>query len=359
MDSNTPVQQTIIHRRSCVNSIIEYLTHIYSRLLLLYPRRFQDEFAEEMQVVFRDSLNEAVKDGILSVTILRLREMGNLPASIFWEFWRELERRDVNLTTTTPSTPRRDRISGSWKDAFMAGLPHLMVATFIGINKLYQSPAMQPAMSLILGLPLLVGLISTAIYARKLKWPLWSASWYGYWTWLGIIALGVVCRTFNTIFNLFVDWKFNNTISLIAVILPVIGLFWLFRKSRIKAILSVFFLMPILFPLMMLEFVPDYIEALLAFASGLIAALSAALIVRWGDWRAATGLALGANLIMGISYAYVEAYKLEIPQNIIYPVKPAELLSYLTLFMIISIIVILGPLIFWRIWDFGKRALRT
>ena len=39
-----------------MNFVVTFLTNLYSKVLLLYPRRFRDEFASEMQDVFRDSL---------------------------------------------------------------------------------------------------------------------------------------------------------------------------------------------------------------------------------------------------------------------------------------------------------------
>jgi hypothetical protein len=52
-----------------MSRFIALLIYIYSRLLLLYPRYFRNVFAEEMQVVFTDSVNEAVSRGNLPVAL--------------------------------------------------------------------------------------------------------------------------------------------------------------------------------------------------------------------------------------------------------------------------------------------------
>jgi len=65
-----------------MNVLVASLTSLYSKLLLLYPRSFRDEFADEMQVVFSDSVNEASEGGIFSLTIVCLREAVGLPFNI-------------------------------------------------------------------------------------------------------------------------------------------------------------------------------------------------------------------------------------------------------------------------------------
>jgi hypothetical protein len=80
-----------------MNVVIASLTYLYSKLLLLYPSRFQEEFYEEMQVVFEDSVNEAARDGILPLALLGLRELGGLPLNVLWEFWHEFERKETMM----------------------------------------------------------------------------------------------------------------------------------------------------------------------------------------------------------------------------------------------------------------------
>ena len=46
-----------------------HIGNLYSLMLNLYPRRFRDEFAEEMNVVFKDSIQAAAEDGPLSRTV--------------------------------------------------------------------------------------------------------------------------------------------------------------------------------------------------------------------------------------------------------------------------------------------------
>jgi hypothetical protein len=254
------------------------------------------------------------------------------------------------------ATPARP---GSWKDAFLAGLPHLLFGASFGFTSAFRSLAAQQALTLILGIPLAAILCIAAVYAWKEKWPAWSASWLGYWIWAGLNALIQVTNILNRRFHLFVGWEFIYSLSVLAIGLYVLFIVWLSRKSRIKGILAAFFLIPILLPMFMLEFVPAYAEGFLVFASGLMAAVSAALIVQWDDWRAGAGLAVAANVIIGICYASAEAFKDGSPGSIQELLASGALFSYLKVFLLVSLAVILVPLVLWAAWDAGKRQLHT
>jgi hypothetical protein len=99
-----------------MNVFVATLISIYSKLLLLYPRSFRNEFGEEMQGVFRDSVDEASKDGILFLVIVGLREMVNLPGSVLQEFWHELTKKDtimdMNEQTESKSVIKEGQVVG-------------------------------------------------------------------------------------------------------------------------------------------------------------------------------------------------------------------------------------------------------
>lgn len=83
-----------------------FIVWAYSRLLGLYPRRFKDEFADEMQVVFRDSLDGAIRDGILPLVALCLKELCGLPFNVLQEFWHELQGKElIMLHENASSSP--------------------------------------------------------------------------------------------------------------------------------------------------------------------------------------------------------------------------------------------------------------
>jgi len=78
-----------------MKSLPSPLIWLYSALLGLYPQGFRNEFAEEMQTVFRDSVHEAVREGILSLANLCLREFSGLPFHVLREFLHELQGKEL------------------------------------------------------------------------------------------------------------------------------------------------------------------------------------------------------------------------------------------------------------------------
>jgi hypothetical protein len=62
---------------------IRLAARLYAALLRLYPRRFRDEFADEMRTVFSQALAEAAKRGMLAVLALVVREARDIPGSIW------------------------------------------------------------------------------------------------------------------------------------------------------------------------------------------------------------------------------------------------------------------------------------
>lgn len=112
-----------------MNFFIAFLTNLYTKLLHLYPVRFRAEFAEEMQVVFRDSLKDATKDGLLPLIVLCLREYGGLPFLIMREFWHEFQRKDSRmLHENIVQTPEKSSTAGQ---AIMGSLPFVVFGLFL------------------------------------------------------------------------------------------------------------------------------------------------------------------------------------------------------------------------------------
>lgn len=112
-----------------MNFFIASLTNLYTKLLHLYPARFRAEFAEEMQSVFQDSLNEAIKDGTRSAVLLCLREYGGLPLNVIREIWHELQRKETKMLyeNTVPSPEN----SATVAQAIMGSLPFLVFGLFL------------------------------------------------------------------------------------------------------------------------------------------------------------------------------------------------------------------------------------
>lgn len=71
----------------------------YHAALRLYPRCFREEYGGEMGATFAQSLQEAGQASIWAVWKLCLRELRDLPGSLFKEHWAELWRGIMELQT--------------------------------------------------------------------------------------------------------------------------------------------------------------------------------------------------------------------------------------------------------------------
>lgn len=197
-----------------MNPLATVLTHIYSRLLLLYPRSFQNEFAEEMQIVFRDSVNEADKYGIVQLSLLFIRELGGLPFNILREFWYEHKRKDLMTMDTNENTePNEVPTEGTshW-NALIGALPFVLFGIASMIGKLiipFLGIYANLAFYVIVLLGLLIGLVKGV--------PRWTYSYLGWslvftWWWTGMGTYGL------RIFGFRIDyWTWQIWIPLLAM----------------------------------------------------------------------------------------------------------------------------------------------
>ncbi len=342
-----------------METLYKVLRAIFFPLLQLYPRRFREAFEEEMQTTFDDEMSEAVSTGMASVLSIWLRELASLPLSILREFWHETTRRETVMATQIKKQAPVAR-RGTWGQVILAALPHLAFALGAGRGAFMniQGDA-DNWFNLYVGIPLLVGFIAAAYYAWREGWPRWTASWFGYWTWIWVVIFIYIVAYINSKLEFFDELELTLGMLILMLGMLLIGLFALFRVDRIMGLLAASFLMPVALPGTIMEFVPNRIQGMLTLGSGFAAAFAAAYILRRGEWRSGLWITLCCNLLIGIAYAYVQAYRLEYPYPIPQTVKPSDFFVTLLIFITTSAILIAGPWIFWNAWDFGKRRLRA
>jgi len=245
---------------------------------------------------------------------------------------------------------------GSWKAAFLAGLPHILMGLLIGIGKLLTTATSRPSqtMSTIAGVSLM-GLVAVVLFfAWRRGWPLWSASWYGYGTWTAMVLVSFVINQLE----LDEDWRYSYALFLGWIGLCIIGYLYILSKDRLKALLAVAFLFPML-GIMFLEFVPDFIEGWLAIGLGLLTTLTAGAIVRLGDFPIGLRLALGVNLVNGLALAYVGEYQAsDLPPGIPHTPTFSNFAELLTLYLVLAFGLIGGPLLLWSLWNSAMNRVR-
>ncbi len=127
---------------------VSLLVHLYTELLRLYPSDFRAEFGEEMTAVFIEHLTDTTQRGFLALMALCLRELLDLPASLWHEHWYSfLGKEEISMNLTNPVNYTNDRdVAGandpsSWTGILAGILPFFLFGllyTLKGIN--YHQP---------------------------------------------------------------------------------------------------------------------------------------------------------------------------------------------------------------------------
>lgn len=316
-----------------------------------------------MQKVFAQAIEDRSRAGIVKTLVFCIREIKDLPRNLYSQHRVETRKEGSQMTAVseinqinqhTASTTMHN--PGSWGAAILAGLPHLWglligVANFLPNGGFYQF-SQNALATLGISLGLLVAII--LLYAWRRGWPLWSASWYGY----SLFILMAIATYVISELDLNQSWRYTNALFLGWIAVWGIGYLYLFFRDRLRALLTIFFLIPLL-GVMMLEFIPDPIEGWLAVSLGLLTALTAATIVRLGSYRVTLGLVIGVNLIAALALAYIGEYKLlDLPTNA--PPHTPQFLNFLALlalYTLIALILMGTPYLIQGLVNLGRRKL--
>jgi hypothetical protein len=181
--------------------LIRVALWLYPQLLRLYPRRFREEFAEEMADVFRQNVGAAAAAGSRDALAVLGRELRDWPMNCLREHFWERNRQ--------PLLPQSSHLSG-WS-AVAAALPFLLY--FLSFT---------PALSLVF-------LFSGLLVAWWQRWPGWVVSWLGFLiifaqNWLPYSLLGDELA-WNTIPRLL------NMLSEVAIQTGwLVALYWVVRR---------------------------------------------------------------------------------------------------------------------------------
>lgn len=339
----------------------------YRRLFLLYPAKYRQEFGEELRDVYTLALDEAAEKGCAALLSYVLRDLKDTPGTIYHAHLRERRKQAINPMRKKPMKfPGHDLLGSpvsryppaAGKELFFAVLPHLLFM-FLAAASQFLS-ALAPNLVEEYGTATtssLAGIVAIIfagfwVYAWRRRWPLWSASWYGYWAWivLAIVALA------NQRFSVFISWQFNNFLILGAIGLLALGYLWLIRKDPLRGLLAIFFLMPVL-SMSFIEFIPPIEEGILYLGAGLVVTLATLAILILRDVLLGALLALAANLLVGLGTSYISVFRPEYPKGIYHTPSLGEFITFLSVYAGLALVLITGPLLFWNIWDRARRRL--
>jgi hypothetical protein len=160
--------------------VIESLTKLYAAFLHLYPVRFRDEFAEEMKIVFRDSVSDAVKAGMLAGARVCIREIGELPFSILREFWHEFRGKETSMVHENSTHVSEDAATPG--QVVMGSLPFVVFGLFLILLEIPMEWNLPAWFDTLAGVVLVLLLIVPAIgfgIGWVQKFPRWSYPYAG------------------------------------------------------------------------------------------------------------------------------------------------------------------------------------
>ena len=246
---------------------------------------------------------------------------------------------------------------GSWRDAALAGLPHLLVALVTGLPGLLRAygvlaPYTQgmPVSEILLDLGLAGTIVLVLIYAWRRSWPRWSASWYGYGLAVAVAPVVMLLQDGTTPTVLSGAFVFVVTPLALAWLLYKVA-----RRDRLKGLLAA---LPVVtamwFPI--LEFVPPPVRAPITLGGWLVTALVAVAIMRLGNVQVGVWLVIGVSLLVGLPFSYARTYLHDIP-----PAHAAEpsvwgLVNRFAPQLLASSTLVIGPLLARALRELGKRS---
>ena len=213
------------------------LNRFYARLLRLYPRGYREDFADEMQEVFRLSVKDAAGRGHGQLLQLTLRELGALPLALLASYIRE--RRKVTMQKQLNRWFVHE--AGSWQEVLLASLPFLMLCLFLGLFSFRQVEASLPSLvGLILLGVITLTLALLGIAGMLVKLPRWALPYAGVLV-SGIAFLALMLPGFP-------DWFFGRwsapwllrmvtfeAVYLVVLLVALTLIVWLARKNSLTA----------------------------------------------------------------------------------------------------------------------------
>lgn len=159
------------------------VTRVYALLLRLYPRAFRDEFGDEMQTVFADAVQEAMRTGPLALARLCWREWRELLVNSALEHWARFQKGRLAMN---PSAPAAERPL-SWRETLMGLFPFFLFGPLhIWLTYPYPYPAesvsgwFEAVQIQLFVLCLLFGLVAGAATG----WRRWSFPYVGMGLWM-------------------------------------------------------------------------------------------------------------------------------------------------------------------------------
>jgi hypothetical protein len=310
------------------------LLQLYAGMLRLYPARYQEELADEMQATFADILSQAEELGSWSLLTACLRELRDFPKAVAREHWLLIQCReggrnmlktpvDNSLTGGGSLTLNSQDQPNSWKKAILAGLPHLLVSLLLIVVTLTSGYTASSTRLRVVGILeiattvfawSLVGVLIVALgIAWRRGWPRWSASYYFY------AFLMVSAPILWLLQTLDLPWAYLALDTLLSPVYIILLVAWLVTVTQRDVIKGLLMIAPIavLSFFQNLEFIPNEIRNPLHVGMLLLISLAAVVIARYGSWRTGLWTILGPACWLGFLSPISEPFTTTSPPSIL------------------------------------------
>lgn len=341
------------------------LITIYGWLICLYPRSFREEYGTELSGVFAEAVENSAEINTRSLLRTFLRELRDLPLAL----WREhttMQRKQLLVMGTIQSQPLLllgdANDPGTRRDAWLAAVAALFF-TLVNAPRIFYAfeivPWPENGSSLWQSAAMIAGavaLLVVLIIAWRNGWPRWSGSWYLYWC----VALALPFLFLLSTWPPAVD--LNNSLIFLFVVAPWLVVVWLFKIMRHDPFKGLLLALPVVttfwFPVR--EFVDPRVREPINLLVWLLTAMAAYVIVRRGNLRLGLILTVGISLVNGVLISYAQVYWHSSPIGWQYP-NPSisEVVAWFAPTMIGTAALVLGLLMAWLIWQFGRNLGRT
>lgn len=326
---------------------------IYRWLLRFYPPAFRAEFAEEMQTVFAEALPPA---GWARGRWLWRELQGWFSTGLVLHWMAFQQSGGITPMKTSPAYPHfvLQPAPGSWRQAMVAGAPHVFLALLFTVPPLFgvtDSPLSANTIAFLwLGLFAFTALFVLARAWRR-EWPQWSATWLSY---SGLVAVIFLLPLTHEWKNPTSQWLANAVLYMGVPLACVGGLYAFTRRDPVRGLLAALcFVILLWYPQM--EFLPNAIRYALSLGMFALAALVSAVLVRLNNARVGLWLALGLSLLSGLFIAYFRTYWHTIPTGHFSPPTVTDMVELFTLQFGSSATLLIGPPLAWGVWRLGQR----
>ncbi len=345
------------------------LASIYSISLALYPREFRGEFGAEMRAVFAEALAVSNKAGLVGMLRVLVRELNQLPGSLWREHW------DIWRSRVDDSNREKQGYLGagqhwlrppfSWGEALLGALPFIMILIIETVPRLLTETRLLSSGSrgmsvLSFLLIFLMGgtFLAVLILAIRRRWPLWSATWSVFFCLLALLPLGWL---YSLVLSGMEDYFFQGLTFYLGLPLLIAALlYWVTRTDRLRGMLAA---LPILYYLWLpnLEetpntLIPFGLEILVKTASTMLVTLVVISILRLRDWRKGLWIILAAIMGVGLGFSYVGIYHGgTLPFSAQGPSLAEVVRSFLPQYLA-AFSILIGPLFAMRFREIGRRS---